>query len=640
MHIRRNCFRYVLLSALTLVLSQRGWARVVPSRVFQSGMVLQRGKPVTLWGKADRGETFRVTFHGKTVSVTADDQGHWLTRLPAQKAGGPYTLVIGNDTLSDVLVGDVWLCSGQSNMDVTIGRVAPQYPGLTERYSNDRVRLLRVDQVATVAGPQTDFHTSGWHRLMPQSAVNFSAIGYFLGKKLEQETRVPQGIICNSWGGTPIEAWVPTDSLAAYPRYLDKLSLYTSDYVAAQGKANNLANNRWTEVLDCKDPGLREGWSGSMDDSRWPESNQYARAWAEQGGRGIIGSVWMRQHVHIDKAHAGKPAMLLLGTLYDADYTYVNGRQVGVTYYQYPPRRYTVPAGLLHEGDNVIAIRFVNKGGTPSFTRGKLRALVFDGTDTLRLSETWRSHPGATMPQMFLPDMGIQNLAGVMYNSMLHPLAPLSMAGVVWYQGESNTDRAAEYLPMLRKLRGSWRKLMGDSQLPFVVVTLANFLEPSAEPQESGWAGVREAQRLGAMEDPHSALAVTIDLGEWNDIHPLRKREVADRVALALEKVCMGKKVSLSPEPVIARAAGASVAVTFDQKLAAGTAHEFELAGEDHRFHNAKAVVKGCEVRITCSEVAAPRFVRYAWKNNPDRADLRGTNGLPAASFEKAVEAQ
>ena len=190
-------------------------------------------------------------------------------------------------------------------MDVTVARVAPQYPGETETYSNDRVRLLRVDQKAAVTGPQTDFHTTGWKALTPQSAANFSAIGYFLGRKREEETGVPQGIICNSWGGTPIEAWVPEDSLSDYPRYLDKLHLYTPQYVETQNKANALMNNRWTEELNSKDPGLKEGWTGSCDDSRWKEYNQYDRAWAQQNGRGIIGSVWMRQHVHIDKAHDG-----------------------------------------------------------------------------------------------------------------------------------------------------------------------------------------------------------------------------------------------------------------------------------------------------------------------------------------------
>lgn len=623
---------------VTLTPSAVARARVLPARVFQSGMVLQRNRSIALWGTADKGGTFNVTFRGKTIRVKADNDGRWSTVLPQQKAGGPYSLIIDRDTLRDILVGDVWICSGQSNMDVTISRVAPQYPGLTETYSNDRVRLLRVDQVASVAGPQTDFHTSGWHHLTPQSAANFSAISYFLGRKLEKENGVPQGIICNSWGGTPIEAWVPEDSLTDYPRYLDKLHLYTPQYVETQNKANALMNNQWTEGLNHKDPGLKEGWTGSYDDNQWKLYNQYDKAWAQQNGRGIVGSMWMRQHVHIDKAHDGIAAMLLLGTLYDADVTYVNGQQVGVTYYQYPPRRYNIPAGLLHMGDNVIAIRFINKGGTASFTPGKLRALVFNDGDTLRLAETWRGHVGATMPSMTLPDMGIQNLATVMYNSMLYPIAPMTIAGAVWYQGESNTDRDNEYLPMLRKLKGSWRTLFNNKDLPFVIVQLTNFLAPSEQPQESGWAGIREAQRLGAQEDAHSALAVTIDLGEWNDIHPLRKREVADRVAQALDRCCFGKKIALSPEPVNAKTGNGSVVVTFDQKLISGDIHEFELAGADHKFHNAKARAEGKEVLLSCPEISAPAFVRYAWKNNPAKANLYGINRLPASPFQTTTK--
>lgn len=615
-------------------------AKVVPSRLFQDGMVLQRGTPIPVWGTAAAGESFMVEFDKRTYRVTADSLGKWRMNLPKMKAGGPYTMTIAGEKIQNILIGDVWLCSGQSNMDVTIERVSPLYRELVQTYSNDRVRLLRVEQVATVKGPQDDFKTSGWKTLNPTNGWKFSAIGYFLGKRLQEHTGVPQGIICNSWGGTPIEAWVPADSLKGeYDRYLNTLNLYTPDYVEWQTKANGAMNSRWQQVLDDADDGLREGWSGTgYDDSQWPAHNQFSREWAQVNGRGVVGSVWLRQHVTIDKAHAGKAATLLLGTLYDADYTYVNGRQVGVTYYQYPPRRYAVPAGLLREGDNVIAIRFVNKSGTPAFTRGKEYALRFADDDALQLSEQWRARVGAEMPPCPQQALSIQNLATVMHASMLSPLVPYALAGAVWYQGESNTGKPGEYLPMLRKLKGNWRTLFENRHLPVVVVQLANYMAPSDNPQESGWAALREAQRLAVAEDDHAALAVTIDLGEYNDIHPLRKQEVAERVGVALDKLYYGRKAVLSPAPVRAYRENGRVTVEFDQALKPCEAGEFELKGDDGRFHAVAATVSGRKAILSAETVQHPVEVRYAWKDNPDMANVYNLRGLPATPFQISLD--
>jgi hypothetical protein len=305
---------------------------------------------IPVWGPPSR-ERFTITFVGKTREVVADDSGT-VHRPSEMKDGGPFTMNIGTLRL-DGHPRATCGCAQAANMDVTVERVAPQYAGQVETYRNDRVRLLRVNQHATVEGPQRDFQTSGWKHLTPADSWTFSALGYFLGRRLQEQTGVPQGIICNSWGGTPIEAGVPADSLGGpYSHYLDRRDIYTTDYVTAQRQANTVMDNRWHDLLDRKDPGLHQGWTGlEADDSRWPTHNQYDKAWAQVDGRGVVGSVWMRQHIHLDKAHAGRAATLLLGTLYDADYTFVNGKQVGVTYYQYPPRRYKVPEGLLREGD-------------------------------------------------------------------------------------------------------------------------------------------------------------------------------------------------------------------------------------------------------------------------------------------------
>lgn len=636
------CQRMCLVCALILSFPLMSHAKVTLPPMFQDGMVLQRGKPITIWGKADAHERVALSLGRYTGTVVADAAGRWSAVLPVMRAGGPYVMHVGDKTISDVLVGDVWLCSGQSNMDVMVSRVYPQYASDIDRYANDKIRLLRAEQRAYVDGVGHEITTSGWHRANKKDAWNFSALGYFLARRMYERTKVPQGIICNSWGGTPIEAWVPRDSLlTGYAHYTHLTQLYTPEYVETQQRANQLMSQQWNQQLDARDTGLHQGWMNEgYDDSSWSGYQQYSDGWSRRGGHGLVGSVWMRQHVQVDAAHAGREALLNLGTLYDMDYGYVNGRQVGVTYYQYPPRRYTIPAGVLHEGDNVVSIRFVTKQGTPSFTRGKKYQIEFADSTVIRLSETWLSRVGAEMPPLRTMDVSTQNLPYILYQSMLAPIAPYTLAGCVWYQGESNTGKPEPYAPMLRKLTGAWRAAWHDAELPFVVVQLANYMSPSAQPQQSGWAQVREAQRTVAAEDPRTELAVTIDLGEWNDIHPLRKREVADRVALALRHQVYRDKVTLSPVALAAEPEGGAVVLTFDQPLRGGRLHEFEVAGADGVFHNAEAVCEGRCVKLTADKVGVIHRVRYAWKHNPDRADVYGLTGLPASPFQMDVTHQ
>lgn len=633
-------------------------AAVKLPQLFQSGMVLQRGKPIPVWGKADAGEQVTITFCKKTYTTTADANGSWRIDLPKQKAGGPYTLKIqgaGGDEqeFSDVLIGDVWLLSGQSNIDVTIERVYPQYVDEIEHFNNNQIRLFRVQNETNTHGVQEDIRPTSinWKPLTKQNAWLFSAVGTFLGLRQFQETGVPQGIIVNSWGGTPIEAWISADSLQRdYPQLISKTKLYDNpDFIKAQARANQLADQRWNELLEQQDPGVQQHFNSlDYDDTEWKTVNQFEWRW-----RGI-GTIWLRQHVTIDKAHAGKAARLLLGTLFDADITYVNGQQVGRTYYQYPPRRYDIPEGLLREGDNVITVRFINKYGTAHFIEQKPYLLAFGDDrfsqnpmpqDVIRLSEQWKLHDGANMPSCPSGDVSLQNLPTTLYNAVLHPLAPYALSGVVWYQGESNTGNPAPYGDYLKKLMGCWRDRWQDAQMPFVIVQLANHdgrqqtgfpthIEPQLTPINSGWAALREQQRLAAKSDSRAELACIIDLGETVDIHPLRKKEVAQRIGLCFDRLVFNKKVQLSPEIIAADVQGSNVVLTLDQPLCDGELFEFELAGADHRFQNAKATAKGTKVTVS-SEIEVPCFIRYAWKDDPTRINAFGLNGLPLVPFER-----
>jgi sialate O-acetylesterase len=631
-------------------------AKISLPQLFQSGMVMQRGKPIPVWGKADAGELVTIQFNKKQYTTTADANGKWRIDLPKMKAGGPYELRINNLELRDILVGDVWLLSGQSNIDVHIERVYPQYVQEVDQYENPQIKLFRVQNETATHGVKDDIRPTSinWKPLNKQNAWPFSAIGYFLGKRMFEKTGVAQGVIVNSWGGTPIEAWISKDSLERdYPMLVKRAAFYENDnYIRAQMQANGEANRQWNELLEEADK-VQTYPLLSYQDADWQTINQNDWSW-----RGT-GSVWLRQHITIDKAHAGKPARLLLGTLYDQDITYLNGKQIGSTGYQYPPRRYDIPEGLLQEGDNVIAIRFINKNGAVHFIPEKPYMLCFGDDrfsqnplpkDVIPLGNTWKFHIGAEMPPCPGGDVSLQNQPTTLYNAVLYPLAPYAISGIVWYQGESNTGNPAPYADYLKKLIGCWRDTWQDQQMPFVIAQLANYdgrqqtgfprpISYQTEPVNSSWAQLREAQRLVAKADPYAELAVLNDLGETVDIHPLRKKEAAERIALCFDRLVYNNKVWLSPEVVAAEVKDGKVILTLDKPVQPGTLNEFEIAGPDGRFVNVEATADANRITILTphSSLPTPQKVRYAWKDNPLKANVRSIDGLPMSSFEMSL---
>ena len=640
-------------------------AEVRLPQLFHSGMVMQRGKPIPVWGWADKGEQVTVTFRKKTYTTTADDQGRWRIDLPVMKAGGPYELTVDSLQFTDVLIGDVWLLSGQSNIDVVIQRVYPQYVQEIDSYENPQIRLFRVRNETSIHGVKEDILPTSinWLPLKKKNAWSFSAVGYFLGKRMFEKTKVPQGIIVNSWGGTPIEAWISMDALMTdYPVLVKRVAFYQNDdYVKLQEQANGTLSWRWSELMnnsEVRGEGLdvRDYLfaSSKWDDSNWTTIDQNNWSW-----RGT-GSVWLRQHIIIDKEHAGKPARLLLGTLYDQDVTYLNGQEIGSTGYQYPPRRYDIPEGLLKEGDNVITIRFINRNGAAHFIPQKPYMLCFGEDrfsqnpmpkDVIPLSKEWKMHVGVEMPPYPSVDISLQNQPTSLYNAMLYPLAPYAISGVVWYQGESNTGDPAPYADYLKKLMGCWRDRWQDQQMPFCIVQLANYdgrqqtgfprpIVYPIEPVNSGWAQLREAQRTAAKADAYAELAVINDLGETVDIHPLRKKEVAERIGLCFDRlVFKDKKVSLAPEVVSAMIQDDKIILTLDQPVQSGTPREFELAGADGKFVNATATSDGNKIEVKAPAnsslftLHSSLKLRYAWKDDP-KADVRSLTGLPMSSFE------
>ena len=654
-NVKATIMKKLLFFCATLFCLSTADAKITMPQLFQSGMVMQRGKAIPVWGKADAGETITIRFNKKEYTTTADANGRWRIDLPKMKAGGPYQMSVNEQTIDNIMIGDVWLLSGQSNIDVHIERVYPQYTTEVDNYENTNIRLFRVQNETSTHGVKDDIRPTSinWKPLNKQNAWPFSAVGYFLGKKMFEKNKVAQGIIVNSWGGTPIEAWISEDSLKAdYPMLIKKTQMYQSDnYVRAQMQANGAASQQWDAILNQNDPGYADT---ACDDSQWTTVNQNNWMW-----RGT-GSVWLRQHINIDKEHAGKPARLLLGTLFDQDITYLNGKEIGHTYYQYPPRRYDIPEGLLREGDNVIAVRFINKYGAAHFIPEKPYMLCFGDDrlsqnpmpkDVIPLGAQWKMHVGTEMPQCPSGDVSLQNLPTTLYNAVLYPLAPYAINGIVWYQGESNTGNPAPYADYLKKLIGCWRDRWQDQQMPFVVVQLANYdgrqqsgfprpITPQPEPVNSGWAQLREAQRTVAKADARAELAVINDLGETVDIHPLRKKEVAERIALCFDKLIYNNKVKLSPEVVSTQVSDAAIQLTLDQPIQEGDLYTFEVCNNgNNTYQNVPAVGKGNVITLLVPQAsqASALKIRYAWKDDPKQANVRSLSGLPMSSFELSI---
>lgn len=496
-------------------------------------MVLQRDRPLTIWGEADAGETVTVCLGNDVRSTCADSNGRWSVSLPTQSAGGPYTLQVNELRLTNILVGDVWLCSGQSNMELPVSRVADIFAAETSTYTNDRIRHFKVPNTVNFHAPQTDLSGGTWQILTPENAQHFSALAYFFAKAMYEATGIPVGIVNASWGGTPVEAWMSEEALKPFPRYLNEKRLYEDDaYCAAIKQLEGQAFYRWNLSLYRNDPGLHAdtAWfAPQYDNSQWQETTLFAHDWGNDGLNPIGGSHWLRKWVDIPASWTEREAILRLGCIVDADSVYVNGHFVGTTGYQYPPRIYRIPKGVLNKGKNLITVRIISNGGQPSFVPEKPYKLIC-GNEEIALDGTWLYRLGAPMPSA--PSMMLFCYKPVcLYNALIAPLSWLAFRGVVWYQGESNVSRRNEYADLLTAMMADWRRTFQDDRLPFYIVELADFLHPDNTGGRRAWSEMRQQQARAAQVDPHAALIPNSDLGEWNDIHPLDKKTLALRVA-------------------------------------------------------------------------------------------------------------
>ncbi|MCC4597398.1 sialate O-acetylesterase [Xanthomonas campestris pv. phormiicola] len=625
------------LAALALAaLPASAWAELQLPLLFADGAVLQRDVPMRVWGWATPGARIQVRLDGGAASAVAAADGRWQAQLPAHVAGGPYVLEVQGDGarrhIGDVLVGDVWLASGQSNMEWPLAQARD---GAREvAAANDpRLRQFKVPK-SWSAQPQQRLAGGSWKAATPDNAGAFSAVAYFFARELRNSTGVPIGIVDSSWGGSAIEAWMDADALG-----MDAAQRERSLAALQAGEARTLAAvrqriARWPAVQDAA-----EHWrDADLDDRDW-DTIAVDKQWENSGYDGMDGIAWYRTTFVLSAAEAKAGIVLGVGRVDESDTSYVNGQPVGHTEQQWNlPRAYAVPATLLRAGVNHVAVQVTDAGGGGGLHGEDSERFVQLGDGTKRPLQGWKFRPARVSVTL---DDGRNQQPTLLYNRMIHPLQPFPLKGVIWYQGESNAYAygALRYRDQFAALIRSWRQERAQPQLPFLWVQLANFQAGSDTGDLSPWAQLRESQSR-TLALPATAQAVTIDIGTPGDIHPTNKQDVGHRLALAARHVAYGERLVYSA-PVFAQAEFGrhAVALRFDPMGSAlavrggGPLLGFSVAGADRRFHPAQARIDGDSVVVESAEVAQPQAVRYAWSENPAEANLVNREQLPVSPF-------
>jgi sialate O-acetylesterase len=625
------------------------------SSLFRDHSVLQRDRPARVWGWSTPGDTITVSIAGVTATARAESNGRWLARLPALKAGGPHILSVRAEsgavaTSKDILVGDVWLCSGQSNMVLPVNRTLDSRSEIA-RSANDSIRMLTLDLVNSVTPLEDVASVANWEAAAPATVPNFSATCFYFARELQKTVNVPMGLINSSWGGARIQAWMSAESLENAGGNEEMLSLLDAQ---AKDPATGLA--RWSDYW-------QNWWHGHGGDrltpQPWGSANNVSAAWKsvpdkwgpwEEWGVPELatydGIVWYRTSFLLNVEQAAQRATLSIGPVDEVDTTWVNGKIVGYTSGAGTPRNYSLDMNVLRAGENTIAVAALDtylSGGMDGAPSERHLTLA-DGTQ-IPLNGEWKY---AIAPSgMGAPPRAPWEATGgqtTIYNAMIAPLEPYTLRGVVWYQGESNTEDAGNYAKLMTAWMADWRKRFDSPEMPYLIVQLANYGPVNTVPKESGYAELREAQRAVVAKDIRAGLAVTIDLGERNDIHPANKQDVGRRLARAARHVVYSEGI-IPSGPVGWRAAreGNDIVVSFQPvegeltAIGARYVSGFEVCGSGPgTCQFAAATAKGHMVRITGAESRSFTRVRYCWADSPI-CTLYDSSGLPAGPFELKI---
>ncbi len=641
----------LLLLLLPLLMMQAAEAKVKLPSVFSDNMVLQQKTNAAIWGTAGIGKKVTVTtaWNGKKYAAVADKVGNWKVKVSTPSFGGPYTITISDGditTLKNILIGDVWVCSGQSNMEMPLagwGKIQ-DYEAEIRNANYPGIRLLQAEHVTSNV-PMQDVKVTngGWTACTPQYVAEFSSVAYFFAREIYKKTKVPIGLIHTSWGGTVAEAWTSGSALKQIPDFSEATKRIENAATQAGKHDNEQQMQLWLNATFDKDAGNNEGtfgWAQTPSDASWKPTSLPA-LWENSTLPDFDGVVWFRKKVVIPAAWVGQDLKLSLGTIDDNEITWFNGEKVGSTDGYDKPRTYIIPARLVKEADNEVVVRvFDGGGGGGIYGAPKDLALTNQTGGSISLDGQWLYKVGLDLKGLPAKpaDMNGPNRPTVLYNAMIHPFIQYAIRGAIWYQGESNADRAYQYRTLFPAMIKDWRAKWGQGDFPFYFVQLANYMKSTDTPVESAWAELREAQ-LKTLALPNTGMASAIDIGNPDDIHPKNKQEVGRRLALIALAKTYGIKISYSgPLYQSKKISGNKITLTFKHvdgglKLKDGSILSgFSVAGADKKFHWAKASIVGTQVIVSSDEVQMPVAVRYSWANNPN-GNLSNGAGLPASPF-------
>jgi len=611
---------------------------------FGDNMVLQRDKPIPVWGRASPKEKITVQFDHQTKTTQADKSGKWMVKLDNENAGGPYLLTIkGKNTVTfnNVMVGEVWICSGQSNMEMPIegwGKIN-NYEKEVAAANYPMIRHIKVPNTVS-STPQDNIPKADWKVCSPETAGDFTAAGYFFARELYNKLKIPVGLINTSWGGTMVETWTSRQAfensdefkemIATMPQLnLDSMAKIKKEeslkrIEALQGSMDNIDATNWNEP--------------TTNDNAWPQM-QLPNFWETQQLGDMDGIVWFRKTINLSAEDAGKAATLELAMIDDNDVTYVNGTKVGSTAAYNAKRNYPVEPGILKEGKNVIAVRVDDTGGYGGIYGDSADMKLTIGNHALPLYGAW--HFKVEKITGGSASIGPNSYPTLLFNAMLNPLIPYAFRGVIWYQGETNAGRAYQYRKAFPLMITDWRKRWNDGDFPFYFVQLASFNADNGNSNNgSTWAELREAQ-VKTLSLPNTGMAVITDIGDSSNIHPKDKQDVGKRLAaIALHNVYGEDIVYNGPAYTSMKTEGNKVIISFTDIGSGLIAHDrygyikgFEVAGADKKFHYAKAYISGNTVVVYNDSVNAPIAVRYGWADNNLEDNLFNKEGFPAGPF-------
>jgi len=627
--------------------------------LFSDGMVLQRDIELPVWGTAAPDVKVTVNFLKQSVTTTADSDGRWQVRLAPVEAGGPHVMTVSAAsttlTVKDVLVGDVWICSGQSNMQFTMAS-ADGYQEELQSADYPNIRQFTVGRKPSVNKPREN-PVGKWTACSPKTLKNFSAVAYFFGRELHRHLNVPIGLINTTYGGTPIEAWMSPQSLRSsddfkpiLDRYADAVKAYPQlqeEYL----KLSKLQKSAFRKVdVAFADPGNEavDDWANPKVDTADWETIDARHSMILWPGDSVV---WARMAIDIPEDLGGQALVLSrTHTSRTASMTaYFNGHPIELMEQVGYMRTFNVSGELVKPGRAVIALRIYSDHRTVNFWNVQPTiGPAAEPPDRRTAAGEWRYHHSASAenhPIVFMPPprlpMGPDHPKAPigLFHGMIHPLIPYGIKGATWYQGEANTTRAYQYRSLLKTMIEDWRSRWKQGDFPFLIVQLANYTYPLKKPAASIWAELRESQALVAHNVEQAGLAVAIDIGEARDIHPKNKRDVGLRLALAARKIAYGESITSSgPVYHSMKIDGSTIRLQFDHVgkgliAKGGPLKRFSIAGKDRVFHWADARIDGESILVSHPDVSKPVAVRYAWENNPEGCNLYNADGLPAVPF-------